>query len=197
MPATIALSRESGRSRVVEEARAKLFELETREQELLGKFTEESVFVTRVRAERRKVESLLSELVAAGDARVVEGANPVRQEMEAELVRTEAAAATAAGRAQALAAELAEIDARLHGKSGAEGRMVPMTGFGIVQAAFAPPRPLGPPPAAMLALALGGGLVVALAVVLLAQRLSARFATPVEVERGLGLPVLTTIPRES
>lgn len=196
-PATIAVSRESERSRVVEEARAKLFELETREQELLGKYTEQSTFVTRVRAERRKVETLLSDLMATSDTRTTQGANPVRQSLETELFRAEAAAAKASGHARALAGQVAAIDARLSGLAGRGGRAAAVDGIGVVQTAFAPARPVGPPPAVVLALALAAGLVAALVVALLAQRLSTRFATPAEVEHGLGLPVLTTIPRES
>lgn len=196
-PATIAVSAESERTRVVEEARAKLFELETREQELLGKYQDESAFVRRVRAERKKVEALLGDLMSTSDTRVTQGANPVHQALETEVFRVEAAAAKAASRARALAAQRTEIDAKLQKSAGRGGRAAAVEGIGVVQAAFAPPSPVGPGPVAIVGLALVIGLVAALIVAVLAQRFSTRFATPVEVERRLGLPVLTTIPRES
>jgi hypothetical protein len=196
-PAVIDLESATAGTRVVEEARAKLFELETREQELLGKYREESAFVTRVRDERRKVEGLLRELRADSDTRVTQGVNPVRQTLETDAFRAEAEMARASGRAQALAERIAEIDARLEALAGMGGRLAAVDGIGVVQTAFAPSRPVGPSRPAIIALSLGLGLVAALAVALLAHRFSTRFATPSEVERRLGLTVLTTIPRES
>jgi capsular polysaccharide biosynthesis protein len=48
-----------------------------------------------------------------------------------------------------------------------------------------------------MAVAGGIGVVLALLLAALAERFSTRIVTPADVERRLGLPVLTTIPRES
>ncbi|HSV28759.1 MAG TPA: hypothetical protein VLL76_04345, partial [Candidatus Omnitrophota bacterium] len=200
------------RTRVVDEARAKLFELQTKEQELLGKYHEGSVFVQRVQGERRKVQSLLDQMLTTSDTRVTQGTNQVHQEIEKELFRAEAGLTTARSRSKTLARQLADIDRRLETINGAERleaaaraaetalgdhKGSAVDAIGVVQAAAAGSRPVGPGRAGIVAIAAAIGAVLAVALAALAQRLSSRFSTPADVERRLGLPVLTTIPRES
>lgn len=215
-PPTIALATENERPKAAEDARAKLFDLETREAELLSRYQESSVFVQNLQAEKRKVEGLLSELQAITPSRVTNGVNPVHQELEKEVFRTEAALSSAGAKAKAGQRRLAELDRRLEALDanarqlaeleGAVARAEARTGggqgpavdgIGIVQQASAESRPVGPGPRRVLAAAAAAGFALALLAVLLAQRFSTRLATPAEVERRLGLPVLTTIPRES
>lgn len=217
-PRTIELTSESERSRVVEEARAKLFELETREQELLGKYQENSVFVQRVRAESNTARRLLERLMDTSDTKITTGANQVYQHLETELVRIEAQWATAHSRSGTLARQLEDIDARLvslaenarhmaelerrsgeaeRALAGAQAGRSAIDGIGIVQSAAARTQAVGPGPLGILALAALAGLVLAVIVAALAQRLSDRFTTPAEIESRLGLKVLTSIPRES
>lgn len=217
-PATIALATESERSTVAEEARGKLFELESREAELLGRYQESSVFVQNLRAEKRKVQGMLGDLQNATQSRVTNGTNSVHQELEKEANRAEAALSSAKAKAKAGQRQLAELDRRLDALGGTARRLAELeadlakaearsgggtphgpaiAGIGVVQQASAAARPLGPDRLAIMAIAALAGMVLALLAALLGQRFSSRFATPAEIERRLGLPVLTTIPRES
>lgn len=213
MPATIEISSESERSKVAEDARAKLFELQTREAELLGKYQDGSVFVQNLRAEKRKVEEMLGKLDTATPNRVISGTNPVRQELEKEGVRTETALATAKVRAKAVRRQIAELDRRLDQLAVSDrnpavlerlAAQIPVRtagaaidGIGIVQAANAGRAPIGPTPPRIMALSAVAGLMLGLAWAALAQAFSSRLSSPADVERRLGLPVLTSIPRES
>lgn len=217
-PATIEISAESERSKVAEDARAKLFELQTREAELLGKYQDGSVFIQNLRAEKRKVEELLGKLDTATPNRVVNGANPLHQELEKDSVRAEAALSAARARAKTAGRQLGDLDRRLELLSGAErglaeleraaalaeARLGPanvpaaaIDGIGIVQSAKAGSRPIGPSPAQVLALAGGFGALAGLLLAALAQIFSSRLSSAADIERRLGLPVLTSIPRES
>lgn len=196
-PRTIEIASESERSAVVEEARAKLFELETREQELLGQYQEDSVFVRRVRAEMDNARRLLDRLLATSDTKVTRGANQVHQHLEGEVVRTEARWTAARTRADALARQIGEIDLSLAALDGLPSGRASMDGVGVLQSAAARARAVGPGPAAIMGIAALAGLVLAIVAAGLAQRLSNRFATPADIERRLGLKVLTSIPRES
>lgn len=89
--------------------------------------------------------------------------------MEKELIRAEAAASVA--------------QARLRGMVRPSGPPLSV-------------RAVGPEPAVF---ALSGtllGLLSGISLAVLANVLSSRLSTPADVERRLGLPVLTTIPRE-
>lgn len=217
-PATIALATESERSKVAEDARGKLFELESREAELLGRYQESSVFVQNLRAEKRKVQGMLGELQTATQSRITNGTNPVHQDLEKEANRAEAALSSAKAKAKAGQRQLADLDRRLEALGGTARRLAELEtalaqaearsgggkphgpaidGIGIVQQASAAARPLGPGRLAIMAAAALAGFLLAALTAILAQRFSSRFATPAEIERRLGLPVLTTIPRES
>jgi uncharacterized protein involved in exopolysaccharide biosynthesis len=217
-PATIALATENERSKVAEDARGKLFELEAREAELLGRYQDSSAFVQNLRAEKRKVETMLGELQNATQSRVTNGTNPVHQELEKEANRAEAALSSARAKAKAGQRQLAELDRRLEAWGGTARRLAELEaaltraearsgggkphgpaidGIGIVQQASVAARPLRPGRLDIMAAAGLTGLVLALLAAVLGQRLSSRFATPAEIERRLGLPVLTSIPRES
>ncbi|HLO78941.1 MAG TPA: hypothetical protein VK196_20985 [Magnetospirillum sp.] len=217
-PPTIEISSENERSKVAEEARSKLFELQTREAELLGKYQDGSVFIQNLRAERRKVEDMLGKLDTATQNRVVSGVNPVHQELEKEAVRVEAALSAAKARAKTAQRQLAELDRRLDTLAGAErslteleraaaqaearlgpvhGHGAAIDGIGIVQTATAGSHPAGPSDAQVLGLAGVLGAVLGLVAAALSQAFSSRLSSADDVERRLGLPVLTSIPRES
>ncbi|MBX9635358.1 MAG: hypothetical protein K2X44_10295, partial [Magnetospirillum sp.] len=217
-PATIELSNESERTKVAEDARGKLFELQTREAELLSKYQDGSVTVQNLRTEKRKVEELLAKLETTTQNRVTSGTNPVYQELEKEAFRTEAALSSAKARLKSSQRQLAELDRRLDALAGAEraltdleqaaatadaqlvshrtGSGAAIEGIGIVSSASAGSRPMGPPPWLVMAVAAGIGLALAVALAGLAQKFSQRLSTPADIERRLALPVLTTIPRE-
>ncbi|MBI2236658.1 MAG: hypothetical protein HYU60_06890 [Magnetospirillum sp.] len=208
-PATIQLSSDRERSRVIDEAKAKLFEMQTREQELLGKYQPTSPLVQNLQAERRRVEELLKGLDTPVEARVRSGANEVYQDLEKEAFRTEAALTAARGRGKALTRQMAELDRRME-SAGGGGRLDRVatdleTRLAARRAALhpapvavvEPPRLVPPPPrSAALAAGLAAGLLLGLAAAFAADRLSTRFATPADVERRLGLPVLTVLSRE-
>jgi hypothetical protein len=208
-PATIQLSSDRERSRVIDEAKAKLFEMQTREQELLGKYQSTSPLVQNLQAERRRVEELLKGLDTPVEARVRNGANEVYQELEKDVFRTEAALTAARGRSKALARQMAELDRR-HESAGGGERLdhaaVELEARLIARRAarqpatvtvVEPPRLVPPLPRwAALAAGLAAGLMLGPAAAFAADRLSSRFATPADVERRLGLPVLTVLSRE-
>ncbi|MBC7954190.1 MAG: hypothetical protein H7Z12_20540 [Rhodospirillaceae bacterium] len=217
-PATIELTNESERTKVAEDARAKLFELQTREAELLGKYQDTSVTVQNLRAEKRKVEELLGKLETTTQNRVTSGTNPVYQDVEKDAFRTEAALSAAKARLKSSQRQLADLDSRLAALAGSERVLVELEqatvaadsqltrrtgsgaaieGIGIVSSATAGSRPVGPAPWVVMAVSGGMGVVLALLLAALAQKFSTRIVTPADVERRLGLPVLTTIPRES
>lgn len=212
IPATIEISSESERSKVAEDARAKLFELQAREAELLGKYQDGSVFIQNLRNEKRKVEELLTKLDTATPNRVISGTNPVRQELEKEGVRAETALSAAKARAKAARRQLTDVDKRLDQVAPSRDPATlerlatqpapraggaAIDGIGVVQAANAGRHPIGPTPPQILSLAAAAGLLLGLLWAGLAQAFSSRLASPADVERRLGLPVLTTIPRES
>jgi hypothetical protein len=181
-PATIELSNDSERSRVVEEARSKLFELQTREGELLGKYQPSSPLVQAVIDERHQTEALIRQFDTPMPARSRTGVNPVRQQLEMEDLRLRAALASARSKSRILVERLAGL---VH------------QGSDRVTVAE---RPHACPPGAGAAMIWAGaaamGVVLAVLVAVLGDRWSGRFSTPAEVERRLGLPVLTSLPRE-
>ncbi len=218
-PAVIELTSDSDRSRVLEEAKSKLFELSTKEQDLLGKYLPSSPFVQAVQTEKRQVEQLVHQYDTPVAGRVERGSNPVHQALEQESDRAEAALATAKARGKALERQKTEIDRRLDGLAGSEQQMrqleqavadaesrltagrptgpaAAVTGIGVLERAAAGTHPIGAGPRGILAAAFAVGLILALLVAALAERWSRRLSTPAEVERQLGLAVLTTIPRE-
>jgi uncharacterized protein involved in exopolysaccharide biosynthesis len=194
-PSTVQLSSESERSHVIDQAKAKLFELATREQELLGKYQDGSITVRNLRAEKAKVEELLKGLEAPIEGRVTSGPNPVYQDIEKQAVHAEADLTAARARGKALARQMADLDRRLDGLSAADARL-PAATLGVFERAQVSAHPVGPPPAMVMAAAAAAGLVLALVAAFAAEALSQRFSTPAEVERRLGLPVLSSLPRE-
>ncbi|MGE5504532.1 MAG: hypothetical protein ACM31L_08930 [Actinomycetota bacterium] len=196
-PPTLQLSSESDRSHVIDQAKAKLFELSTREQELLGKYQDGSITVRNLRAEKAKVEELLKGLEAPVEGRVTNGPNPLYQDIEKDVVRAEADLTAARARGKALARQIADIDHRLDALAAEAASTRPQVpALGMLEHAQVAARPLGPRPAALMAAAGAIGLVLALLAALAAERLSGRFATPADVERRLGLKVLSSLPRE-
>jgi len=218
-PPNIEIANESERSKVAEDARAKLFELQTREAEALGKYQDTSVTVRNLQAEKRKVEELLAKLENTTQNRVTSGANPVYQDLEKEVFRTEAALSSAKARLKSGQRRMAELERRLDALNASERQLAELeqaanaadarlaagrggagaaiAGIGLVESATAGVRPVGPSPLAAMGIAAVAGLLLSLLVAFLAQKFSSRIATPADVERRLGLPVLTTIPRES
>jgi len=212
-PATIQLSSASERSKVLEEARSKLFQLQTREQELLGKYQRSSPLVEAVEDERRQVEQTVHRFEAMSESRVESGVNPLRQQAEQEQLRAETAQAAARAKGRAMARQLTEIDRQLGVLAGndkdlpgleralaeADARQAgasAVTAIAVVERAEAAARAMGPSWAETLGLAAAAGLLAALLVAALGERWSTTFAEPAEVERRLGLAVLTTVSRE-
>ncbi len=216
-PATISLANESERSKVAEDARSKLFELQAKEAELLGKYQPDSLFVRNVREEKRKIETLLSKLDVVTPSRSTSGANPLHQDLEKALFQTEAALSSVQARVRASRDQAKALAQRLdllagHEKtlreleeavSHAEGEVSPssvstgLASFGVVDGLSAGSRPVGFSRLEIMGLSVGFGSLLSVLVAVLAGALSRRFSTPAEVERSLGLPVLATFPRES
>ena len=182
IPATIQLSNDTEQSRVVEEARSKLFELQSKESELLAKYQESSPIVQAVQDERHQTEAMIRQFDTPLPARSRSGINPVRQSLELEAMKTRTALASARSKARNLSQRLAELD-----RAGSDD-------ITVIERPHL--HPDGIAPSMIMGVAAVVGLGFASMVAALAERWSARFATPSEVERHLDLPVLTSIPRE-
>ncbi|CAA7612731.1 hypothetical protein [Magnetospirillum sp. UT-4] len=198
-PPTIALASRVERPEAAGEAEKRLFELQAREAELLGNYREDSAFVRNVREERGRVEALIAGLAQPVAGSVTSGPNPVHQQLEGEVVRTETALARASARerdAKRLLAAAGPVLDPAALAADAERQSAPSAGaVAVLQPARAAAQP-GLSQGAVMGWAAAAGTVLALAAAGLAQALSSRFATPAEVERRLGLVVLTSLPRE-
>jgi uncharacterized protein involved in exopolysaccharide biosynthesis len=89
VPKEIPLVSVSERQGVIDGLKANLLELRLKEQNLLTKFKDTSRLVTDIRNEIRTVEGFLQEQEAHLTDRVTTGKNPVYQELEIEILRTE------------------------------------------------------------------------------------------------------------
>lgn len=95
--------------KVLEDARQRLFQLQLREKELLGKYKESSVLVRRVRDEIAHVERLLAELESDLGARNT-GPNPQYRQLSSDASATRTALEALQGRRQGLEEQMAALD---------------------------------------------------------------------------------------
>lgn len=87
----IPLRAEDARFPVVDDAKSQLLALRLKEQQLLTRYHEESMFVQDVREEIKLVESFLETVELDVATRVSKGKNPIREQLELDIIRAQAA----------------------------------------------------------------------------------------------------------
>lgn len=87
----IPLRAEDGQYPVVDDAKSQLLALKLKEQQLLTRYHEDSMFVQDVREEIKLVERFLESVERDVATRVSKGRNPVREELELDIIRAQAA----------------------------------------------------------------------------------------------------------
>lgn len=100
---------QSERDRIITEARSKLLELQLKEQDLRTKYTDSNKLIVDTQHELEIVRKFLRDQEEMIDGKV-KTANPVYQSMETDLFRAEADLKTQTARAEALKAQLRELD---------------------------------------------------------------------------------------
>lgn len=120
-PPTIALSTETDRNKLLDEARAKLMELQLREQELLGKYKDTSQYVIGVRDEIRRAKAIIKDLDGKVTGVEKSGPNEVWTALQKDFYATQAQMTALQGRQSGLAGQIRELDAKLEGLNRQEG----------------------------------------------------------------------------
>ena len=111
----VPLSSISDKQMVTDEAKKNLLELQLKEKDMLTKYKETSRGVINVREEIALVEQFIAEQqdVEVADT-VTTGKNPVYEEIEMEMVRTEGELVSQRARRDVMRQQIAEIDNELH-----------------------------------------------------------------------------------
>ena len=195
--------------------RQKLYELQTREQELLSKFSDLHPEVTAIRRQVRETQQILK------------SETPNHAESVTAVVATEVAnAASVRARAKSLVQQQAELDTELrqlnendllvtqlerrvrlldanyvHYVTGLEQARIDqalktegISNINVVQSPTFVPKPSEPKKALTLAIAFVVSLIGACGTVLLSNHFDQSIKTIDEIERTLGLPVLASLP---
>lgn len=110
----VPLESKSDKQKVTDEAKKNLLELQLKEKDMLTKYRETSRGVTNVREEIALVEQFIAEQqeVEVADT-VTTGKNPVYEEMEMEMVRTEGELVSQIARRDVMIQQIAETDKEL------------------------------------------------------------------------------------
>lgn len=113
VPKNVPVTSEKERFRTVDDADSQLLTLRLREQQLLEKYTPESRLVVNLRKEIAVLEDYLKRQKASDARKVVSGRNPVYEEMEKELVKSQAELASLASRRASLRAQMGSLDTEI------------------------------------------------------------------------------------
>lgn len=218
-PATLQPTDQSDHYKMVDDAKARLLELQLKEQELLAKYTETSQFVVTVRDEIRRVQAYLDEMSETINRHSRPVPNDAYTDLSRALVRFQSQMSAAQERRTALEGQMAAVDSRLQDINGHEAELhvleqakadneAALRGIEnarldhaveqgkalvFVERPTLPTAPIRPQPLLYFALALPVGLLGGVGAALAADALSGTFATPDDVERRLGLPVLAAL----
>lgn len=109
----VPLYTETERYKIIDDAKAKLLALQLREQELLGKYKENSRLVVNIRKEIQLVRDFLEEQEENLRGKVRTGKNVVYQEMEMELMKTEAELSSVEAKSVAIEHQLNQLDRQI------------------------------------------------------------------------------------
>ncbi len=111
----VVLSTETGRNEARDGARKTLLDLRLKERDLSSRYTDDQPGVQDARVDIQRTEAFLRELEARPNVAVKTGRSPVRDGVEADIVRTQADRSQASASRSTLAAQHAAVDARLQG----------------------------------------------------------------------------------
>jgi len=111
------------RDKIIVETKAKLLDLQLKEQELLKKYTENNRLVVNVRSEINMINSFIKEQERDISEKVRTG-NPVYQDTEALLIRAESDLHAQRGKAAVLKQQVAELDGKLRALDFTEKEML-------------------------------------------------------------------------
>ena len=221
----VTLSRETQRSEALESARKTMLELQLKERELSAKFADTTPAVQDVRAAIARTQAYLAELAALPNQTVRSGRSPVRDNVEADWLKTRADQGQADAGAAVLQQQRRVLDAQLK-SFGANQRQLQglererklleasyeaavrrleealvqdeldrgrKSNVSVVQAARAPFEARS-----LQGLILAVGTLLSLCCALIVAFFSAlwrdTFLSPEQVQRGLGLPLLASVP---
>lgn len=114
IPAKVPLSSVTNQQQILQEAQKNLLDLEIKEQEYLTKYHDNSRALQSVRKEIELVENFLTKQQSAElENMVTTGKNPVYQELEIEILRTEAQLVSEVARREVTQKQILEIDQEL------------------------------------------------------------------------------------
>ncbi len=115
VPERVPLSSVTNRQAIIQEAQKNLLDLQLKEQEIQTKFHENSRTLESVRKEIELVEAFLKKQQAGElENMITTGKNPVYQELEIEMLRTEARLVSEKSRREVTQKQISEIDQELH-----------------------------------------------------------------------------------
>jgi len=106
----VPLYTETERYKIIDESKAKLLNLQLREQELLGKYKESNRTVVNIRKEIQLVKDFLNEQEEGLKGRVRTGKNIVYQEMEIELGKAKSELSAFEAKSEAIEKQLVNLD---------------------------------------------------------------------------------------
>jgi len=114
IPAKVPLSSVTNQQQILQEAQKNLLDLEIKEQEYLTKYHDKSRALQSVRKEIELVENFLTKQQSVElENMVTTGKNPVYQELEIEILRTEAQLVSETARQKVTQKQIFEIDQEL------------------------------------------------------------------------------------
>ncbi len=119
IPENVPLTSVTDKQRVIDEAKKNLLAIELKAQDLLSKFKENSRTVQRVKNEIALVKQFIEEqgLIDTGDT-VTKGKNPVFEEIELDMIQTEAQLVSERASRDVIKAQLVGIDQELQRLNG-------------------------------------------------------------------------------
>jgi uncharacterized protein involved in exopolysaccharide biosynthesis len=194
---------ETERYRVIDNAKANLLTLQLREQELLGKFRNDSRTVANLRKEIHLVKEFIKEqekkLVEAELGSLEANAATIKQQLK-QLDQELRALDLAERNLQILKRELATNENNYETYLGKfeqariseELDRQKIANIGVIQEAFIPSKPIRPRKALNIVLGFILGALSGLGFAFFSEYLSYGLSTPASAESRLGLPVLTT-----
>ncbi len=113
IPPEIPLSSVTERQKVIDGAKNNLLTLQLKKEQLLANYRESSRLVRSINKEIKLVESFITKQEALLADTVTTGKNPVYQEMQLDIVRTEAELISAKGQITVIKGQLADVDQEL------------------------------------------------------------------------------------
>ncbi|GJL55203.1 MAG: hypothetical protein NPIRA02_23350 [Nitrospirales bacterium] len=114
IPAKVPLSSVTNQQQIIQEAQKNLLDLEIKEQEYLTKYQANSRAIQSVQKEIQLVENFLKKQQSAElENMITTGKNPVYQELEIEILRTEAQLVSEQARRNVTHKQILEIDKEL------------------------------------------------------------------------------------